>query len=383
MSLLGLHFAQLSKIWDKSKNNQYSDKHRDDYHKKLQSLFQKLDRENIIAISEKDEIKEKKAILSFFAESITFLDNSTVNSLPFELVKCLEIALNDWVDQDEYVIVTSLTKNISEFSFEPGLALDNFVYEVIERSYDIKFHKRLIQVNTPEYLLGDYLANVVMYHELGHFIEMKYSLPDIIMQEFLDDFDKNQIGSDFHSYFPFVRKNFSGNIYSNECLDMLRLHIGEYFCDLFAGQYISECVNTYLQYISGEHPTSKTHPSTNNRVKLVKSFIEGKRSYTLNKIRSSVKLMTSRDLRVRYQKFTSNDFESFLPIDVATDKQLHFLFIYGWQLWQSDWGAFKRKNRMNYILHGNQVYDIINDLIEKSIGNHIVKTTWKDVSTQK
>lgn len=384
MKLLELHFSQLSKIWNRSKSNNYSDKSRNSYHKKLEELYDKLKNEKFANISDPNEIKEKKTILQFFSESITFLDNSTVSSLPFELVKCLEIALNEWSRDDNYIIVTSLAKGLNEFSFDPSLAIDDLQYEVIKSNYSIHFDKRLIQINLPDYLVGDYLANAIMYHELGHFIEVKFSLPEVLLFEFIEDFKKGTIGPDFHIYFPFVRKLFANDIQREECQEMLKFHIGEYFCDLFASQYISDSVSHYLSYISDNDLITKTHPATKHRIKLVYAFLNNNvSSYTLNRIKYSVKQMTGEDLKIRFKKFLSQDFINLLPVEIKNEKELHYLFVYGWNLWLGDWSKFEKKNKMNFELSAFKVYEIINDLIEKSIGNYVVKNTWKDVSVKR
>jgi hypothetical protein len=383
MKLLELHFSQLSKIWSKSKNNNYSDNSRLEYHKKLKTLYQLLAKEDFSKISDTDEIKEKKIVLGLFSESITFLDNSTVSSLPFELVKCLELALSEWSSGDKYIIVTSLAKGLNEFSFDPTLAINDSQYEVIKSNYNIEFDKRLIQINIPEYLVGDYLANVIMYHELGHFIEEKFSLPDVILREFLDDYNNGKIKPDFHEFFPLVRKKFTKDIYSDECIDMLKTHIGEYFCDLFASQYIDDSVNHYLSYISDYNSITKTHPQTKSRVKLVKTFLNNGNSYTLDKIKYAVKQMTGEDLKIRFKEFHSKDFLKLLPIEISEVKELHYLFVYGWHLWLGDWSRFEKENKMEFKLSSSKVYEIINDLIEKSIGNYIVNNTWKNVSVKK
>ncbi|HTJ52983.1 MAG TPA: hypothetical protein VL443_26190 [Cyclobacteriaceae bacterium] len=384
MKLLELHFSQLSKIWNRSKNNTYSDTSRKSYHNKLKKLYEQLEKEKLSLITDKNEIKEKKAILAFFSESIAFLDNSTVNTLPFELVKCLEIALNEWLAGEDYIIVTSLAKGLNEFSFNPSLATNYDQYEIIRSNYKIEFEKKLIQINIPEYLVGDYLANVIMYHELGHFIEVKYSIPDVILKEFLDDYSNKRIKADFHIYFPFVRKRFSEDgIYSDECLTLLKTHIGEYFCDLFASQYIDDSVNHYLSYISEENSITKLHPTTRNRIKLVNSFLNNQSSYTLDKIKYAIKQWTEKDLTKRYKVFNSNDFIKLLPVDIKHEKELHYLFIYGWSIWLKSWKKIEKENKMVHALKAPKVYEILNDLIEKSIGNYIVKTTWENVSSKK
>ena len=161
--LLQLNFSQLESAWKKSKNNLYSDTKKISYHKNLVGLFNKMKAEDFLGLSEIETV-ERSRVIDFFFISITFLDGSTVSQIPFEIIKCLEEALKDWVDEhDDFIIVTSLVKGINAFSFDTRLTFGDY-YVIIEETYGIKFESKLIQINVPETLTRDYLANVALYH---------------------------------------------------------------------------------------------------------------------------------------------------------------------------------------------------------------------------
>ncbi len=385
--LLELHFTQLTKTWNKSKNNNYSDSNKESYHQKLGDLYNYLKNEDFTSFSS-EEIEEKYEIIDLIFKSLEFLDSSTLNFLPFEIVKCLDSALKDWLIGDEkLIIVTSLVKDIHNYSFDESLATNELLFRHIELKYHVKFDSRLIQINLPAILSRDYLANVVLYHELGHFIDTKYHISGSIHDEILDRlyFKKNFKSSELKNlieYFPFLSDDKLENYYLDSGkISILESYIAEYFCDLFASQYIKDCSSTYLQYLTQSNISfdSVSHPSTEKRVKLTDSFLLGNtRNFTLKLIKDAVRKITAgKTLSVRYEEKNSSELINLTPMDIENDNQLHFLFIHGWDLWSNNWQMFETANNMGFKLDRDKVYDIINGLIEKSIGNYVVKTNWE------
>jgi hypothetical protein len=375
--LLQLNFSQLESAWKKTKNNHYSDSKKNRYQNKLNDLFNKLNAEDFSKLTA-DETLERSLVIDFFFYSITFLNGSTITQIPFEIIKCLEEALGDWVDEKEdFIIVTSLVKGISDFSFDFTLTFRDEFYEIIERNFDVKFESKLIQINLPESLTGDYLANVVLYHELGHFIDRRYRISELLTT-ILISLEKNGLLKPdllkvLLKFFPVLEKT---NINNNT--QLLYAHFSEYFCDLFAAQYVEGTLGSYLKYLTKESDDwHLTHPSTGSRVELVDDFLNKNSNVFLDFILEVVSKASKRELKVRFKKFSTTDFENLIPVEIDSSGELHYLFVYGWNLWLSDWSEFEKINNMDYSLSATQVYEIINNLIEKSIGNFIIKANWK------
>ena len=299
--LLELHFAQLSEAWQESKYNNYSDSKKRSYHKHLEEIFTILSEDNFSELNE-NELGERKRIVDFFFTSLKFLDGSVLNAIPFELVKCLEKALEDWIDKDSsYIIVTSLVGDMLGFSFEPRLAFDEEIYRIIKSVCNVSFSDRLIQINLPKSLARDYLANVVLYHELGHFIDLRFQLSSALSTDLLQGLVSQKLNSseigDLQKYFPYI-SDLSSQKYSDQNIrqiyNLLKVHLAEYFCDLFASQYIGDCSGHYLKYLTGRNNASLSHPSTESRNDIVNQFLRNNsESFVLEKIRNTVFKVTA------------------------------------------------------------------------------------------
>lgn len=339
--LLNLHISQLSRTFDKSKTNNYSDERKQKYHQSLVELFDKIKSQDLSNLDYPKQC-ELKDVLDFCFLSIEFLDNSTLVNFPYEIVYCLEKALNEWDTSDKYIIVTSLQNNIYSYSFNPILALNESIYILIENSYNVIFSNRLIQINLPKYLANDYLANVVLYHELGHFIDLRYFISRRICLRF--------------SWTEPVK------LY----------HLGEFFSDVFAAQYIGSASNYYLDYIAHKNPASLTHPATDMRIKMVEDFLNSNSGNNdLDILLDATKTVTGKDLTISTDALPSDDFLNFIPANIQNDRQLHSIFETGWRLWKENVDKYNDRN-----IDQEAKYVIINNLIEKSISNYMITEKW-------
>lgn len=380
--LVELHFAQLQAEWSIAKYNSYSDVRKKDYHDNLSKIISYLEGEDFSKLDD-TQITQRFYIIYFVFKSLEFLNNSTTSTIPFELVFVLELALKDWSPGDEYLIVTSLINGMNEFSFDNSLTFFDLVYTEIELLCGVKFKQRLVQINLPESTSRDYLANVVLYHELGHFVEKKYAIARVIYIELIKALkaglgtgDKNNL----IKYFPYLadpdnvdelEKNFHPyNIFA--------MHISEYFCDLFASQYILDYSNYYLEYITlNQSDYSSTHPSTINRIVFINEHLDNKPGYVLKEYKRIVKNIAKLEIEKRAKEFTSNNFENLIPAEISDPNELHYLFVYGWKVWLSDWDVMRKMAGIDFNLNSFNVYEVVNNLIEKSIGNYITINEWK------
>jgi hypothetical protein len=376
--LLNLHFAQLKRIWNKSQYNNYADKSKNNYHKNLTKLFECLENENFSNLTPV-KILEIAVIIDFFFRNLEFLDNSTLNVIPFEMVQCLTIALNDWRKKDDkFIIVTSFSNDVKEFALIKEEA-SRKIYNLIEKTYKIKFEKRLIQIILPKYLSKDYMANVVLYHELGHFIDEKYEIVNPVFEHIYENIKLNNIKKDdlvvLYYYLPYLKTTGPLRFY------YLKQHLKEYFADIFASQYIDNSSIEYLNFIDyfpgSKNITSKTHPSTINRTELVDVFLTNQNNYIINLFNDSIHKILNKHLEKKYEVITENDFIKLIPYENLKRGQLHYLFVSAWQHWLFDFDKFKEQNKMEYDFKYEDLHQILNNLVEKSIGNYLIESHWK------
>jgi hypothetical protein len=176
------------------------------------------------------------------------------------------------------------------------------------------------------------------------------------------------------TFLPFV-----GNKAS---LEKTKYHIGEYFCDLFAAQYIGTTATNYLSYleIKTAHKLKFTHPSTENRTTVVNDFLDKKTNPMVDLINSYTETLTeSRKLERRHATLNEDDFYKFLPLEISDPKQLHGVFPYAWKIWMGGTTNFKKNAELKIDLPPHAIYKALNNLIEKTIGNYVIEQDWEKV----
>lgn len=349
---LELTLCQLLKVSEASKKNYhaYSDERKISFHREIDSLLQKVKERDFNKFDHNDIVVHGR-LFSILFTWLDFLNNSTLNNIPFEVVRCLEAVLEEWLSEENYkkfVIVTSLESHLSGF-FYYDLDLGGSLTSYLKDKYSYEIDNTLVPINLPKYLIHDYFANVTLYHEIGHFIDAHYKITARI-----------------------IDSDYAFSAMSADQIEVLKNHLSEHFADLFAVQYMGDKYGMYLNHLAYNEPDCYTHPATQKRIAWINAFLEGKKHFVIEKLVEATKNLTGKELIAnRFKVIPTNDFDSLIPADIDEPKQLHYLFIQAWNTWSSD--GYIKKNFAT-----KDSYRIINNLVEKSISNFIVKEKWNN-----
>ncbi|MBD3905993.1 hypothetical protein NAL32_15515 [Chryseobacterium sp. Ch-15] len=347
-----LQLLQLEGVFSKSKGNIYSDKKKEKYFEDLYLLFDAIKKADI----EKYDYNLQGIhyqILNYIFGALEFLDNSTLNLIPFETVFCLEKVLDEWISDDNFIIATSLSnRNLDFYFMGENVEFFKLMNDTIEKLYGLKISKRLIKIVLPRVLSRDYLSIVVLYHELGHFIDIELNISQNI----------------------FFKKFGFKSSYSNTEIQEHH-HTMEYFADVFASQYINDASNLFLNYISAGTLDSTTHPATKKRVEFVDKFLNGEKIGLIDEFNLVLAAQSKQQIEIRHSVFDadSSDFNEFIPQQINSENELHSVFKLGWDFWNNS-----ETNTLNKVPK-KQRYNIINNLVEKSISNYIVVSKWQNL----
>jgi hypothetical protein len=382
-----LHFSQAEKALSKARNNNYSDSQKQAYQKSLFLLLKAMrGRIDSSAKWSPNEIADFKNEINFIFKSLEFLGSSILNLIPYEVVSCLDKALADWTPiGQKFVIVTSLVNNAGAFGFDPSLAQNEAFYSYLFSKYKIAFDGRLVQINIPKTLSRDYLISGIHYHELGHFVDSKYSITNSVTKVLFNSILQKQFPvarlAEIVNFLPALNQVLQGHD-PNQVFHICQNHIAEYFCDLFASQYVGDSSANHLQYIAGGQGASFSHPATQHRITVVSNFLSGTSNIVVEILNDALMQIVGKKLEIRHENVDESDFYQFLPPIIENDRQLHGIFAAAVRVWRSDWGAYGNKVAMGQSEQSEKLYTIINNLIEKSIGNYIVTQKWNEQRQQ-
>lgn len=346
-----LQLMQLEEAFSKSRSNIYSDNRKEAHFQELYALFKKIKLSDYKNFPITD-LHINNFLLKFIFSGLEYLDNSTLNIIPYEIISCLEYALDDWIDHHNYIIVTSLSNKISDWYLETTVNEENFniISKYIDSNYSLKISNRLIQISLPKSLSRDYLSCVVLYHELGHFVDKQLNISSrLLLKNHRVITPNNSIQQKYYS------------------------HKMEYFADLFASQYVNDSSNTYLNHIASTASDSSTHPATSLRIDTTNDFLNNESNVIISEFNevltiSGLPLLEKRHIEIRIEDCT---FQDLYPQKFASKNELHYVFKLGWEIWNNSSTNFLKG------FSSRQQYNIINNLIEKSISNYVVQENWE------
>lgn len=350
---LQLKILQLNDLINYSCNYTYSDPRKDKFLKNVIDFHKKLKLVNLSLLN-KVELESNFYALDMLYNYLTYINYSTLNSIPFELVSCLEIALDDWVNKEDFIIVTILSSESMDYYFLNDKSQFDHLNDFLINNYQIKLEHRFIVISLPKLVKRDYLANLVLYHELGHFIDFEYN----ITRKFLID-----------KYGIQYMKN--RNVFTQE-----ESFFSEYFADLFSAMYIKDASMIFLRNFIPDGENSRdsiSHPSYIKRNKVVMDFLESIQNEEVDKIKYILKKLDLPELKIRYIETDLNDSNliHLVPHKSNSDSELHYLFRLGWEIWEN-----KETNFLSTFSTIDEKYYVLNNLLEKSILNYIIVSKW-------
>lgn len=377
--------AKLFDTWKRSRNNRFSNKKIEDFHNCFKQFYDKIKHEDVTTLSE-DKKKCLKNTIDYFQLRVNCLSNNTGTNAPYEVIESIKCAARDWVsDIDDYIILTKF----GDYSFFYDKYEEN-IRMFLKNDYNIVLKHKTVLLSIPQHYYRDYLNNVVLYHEIGHFVDIVNGISIYSLKNMIDKFSRGDDIQNMMTFFPRLENltfneviDTDGNFLKKEIELTLIHHWMEFFADMFACSYIGGNINKYLGYVYYPDCRSRTysitHPSNDLRFKLVEDFLSSNGNYILNIIQNELLGKFGKVMDGFTNDLDSSDLYRLLPIEINSDNEIHKLYATAWDVWYSDRDIFKMVNNLSYTLEPTQIYSIINNLVEKSISNYLIQKKWKDV----
>lgn len=374
---LELHLSQvvheLGAINYKVANGLFNNNRIKEYIQSLNQIADGIKASGFSKLSDIDKILRKNMLI-FLSQCIQYIKSATINDLRPAIYICLRTALEDWVSDAGQYVITSYKADVYSHHYSPSTINDQVVKSIKDvLSIDIPY--KLISIGYPTHLEKDFLSNVSLYHELGHFVDLK--IFDI----------SNRITSHivYHANLPSATTYFpnidltklcgSPRSFQNPEISKLYNYVSEYFADIFAVQYIGRHKIHLSHYLAGDNKFGYSHPSTDARTKAINNFLEPESKHDdFIKLMKSITLQeTKRELKIRNASLELDPLLTNAPYSNLKRDQLHTIFHNGWEIWESNLSNFK--NYPEYIAE----YERLNSLLEQSVLNY--EATRKATST--
>lgn len=288
-----------------------------------------------------------------------FLTGSTTKQIPYEVVHAIERAAREWTST--HLLVTTAIVQEAGFFFQGG---QESFFTVVEAELGIAIQSRPVQIALPYIYRHKPLFCVPLFHELGHYVD---SANDIVGTTLL------QFPPESTSDLPSLSRP-TGEMETKIWAKVVKRHRHEYFADLFSAAYVGESAKGFLQQFCPDTEVTHSHPSSADRFALLDDFYAGRPNPIIDMFQQT---LSTRGLPSLDRKYDVVDVASEMgdvrPFTVRSDRALFGLFDSGWkflmQQWTEpagDWASMNLDERV----------DIVNDLVEKSIRNRMIREAW-------
>lgn len=278
-----------------------------------------------------------------------YLTGSVSRETPYETVYGLDLAIQDWIpaSQGPRLIITTALLNERNYHF---CAVEDEFY-TLAKDLGVTFSSNLVQVGLPHLYKHQPLHNVLLYHELGHFIDEKFKISRV-MAIIVENVEG-----------PWSKLTYTARQYA------------EFFADIFATSYVDSSVAHMLHDMAPDQVQTKSHPATAERVTLIEEMLAHKTPPILQLANAALSYRSLPALTTRFQiPDIKHTFDNLLPYTIASQNEVHGLLPAGRRYLHD---VDRQQHGLWAAMTANEKSRVVNDLIEKSIRNRMVQMRWQ------
>jgi len=290
-----------------------------------------------------------------------FIAGSAPRLQPYEMVYGLQRAIHEWFAAQKHgvkppLIVTTLVQEPNFFFKSVGADFETILRDRLGISIDYE----IVQIALPDVYRQKPLYSVALYHELGHFMDTRFTVSENV------DVLKPDLA------LPGMSAP-TGTLTPTEKWVRLQ-HLREYFADLFAASYCGGAIKRFLEGFAPNNGPSPTHPATYFRIQVINALLSGTPHSLIEAFNLALKARAQPRLQLRFSSPALNEcFDAIRPVPLASDSQVHGVLDAAWEYLDR---AAERSTEPWKSLGDLEIERVINDLVEKSIRNRMILEQW-------
>lgn len=294
-----------------------------------------------------------------------FLTGSTTKQIPYEVVFSVTEAAKEWTKGD--LLVTTAIIQERSFYFK---SVPHDFFDAVRSEFGLAINAQPVQIALPYLYRHKPLYCVPLFHELGHFVDISNEVVNTSMLT-----NPPERGPNLPDLPTEAEVAALGQGARETFHQIVRNHRREYFADLFAAMYVGTASDDFLQEFAPNQPASATHPSGQARRNVVADFLEGRVNPIIEMFQATLNLRALPALRTRFADVdVVAAFSAVRPVTPLTVEQVYGLFPASWKFAKT---AISSQDLPWHALAEPERERVINDLVEKSIRNHMVVEAWR------
>jgi hypothetical protein len=290
-----------------------------------------------------------------------FIAGSAPRLQPYEMVYGLQCAVAEWFAAQKHgvkppLIMTSLIQEANFYFKSISPDFDDVLRNHLSTSIDYE----IVQIKLPEVYRQKPLYTVALYHELGHFTDMRFVIAQNV-EVLCPDLTLPSMSAPTATMTGMEK---AGRL----------LHIREYFADLFAACYCGGAIKRFLEGFAPSSGPSFSHPATYDRIQVVQALLEGKPHSLIEAFNLALKARAQPLLQPRFSRPALDaSFDAIRPVPLTSDAEVHGVLDSAWEYLDR---AAERSAEPWKNLDDLEIERVINDLVEKSIRNRMILEQW-------
>jgi hypothetical protein len=290
-----------------------------------------------------------------------FIAGSAPRLQPYEMVYGLQCAVAEWFAAQKHgvkppLVVTALIQEANFYFKSISPDFDDVLRNHLATSIDYE----IVQIKLPEVYRQKPLYTVALYHELGHFMDLRFVIAQNV-EVLRPNLALPSMSAPTGTLTPMERAS-------------RLLHIREYFADLFAACYCGSAIKRFLEGFAPSSGSSFSHPATYDRIQVVQALLEGKPHALIDAFNLALTARAQPRLELRFSRPPLGPcFDAIRPVPLASDAQVHGVLDAAWEYLDK---AAERNTEPWKSLSDLHIERVINDLVEKSIRNRMILEQW-------
>lgn len=366
---LEIHLAQVSQemacITEKADNGLYENKKLIAYIATLNKVVAEIHKVDFATKSDNDK-EQIRDILTFLSYCIQYIKSATKEDMNAAMYVCLRAALEDWVKGNPLnYVMTTYKCDVGTHHYQP-MTVDEQAIKAVLDVYGIVITDKLVSLAYPSYLEKDFLSNVSLYHELGHFIDLSEWRISASLTNYIVE---NKRLKNHDIYFKNINTvTLYDKAHTDHKAEWVKLFcmLREYFADIFAVQYIGKHKIHLSQYLAGDNDFDDSHPSTEARTRAINNFLGPETGHDefIKQLRWATEEITKKPLNVRNVALPPDHLLNNQSCTITDKHQLHTLLQNAWEIWENNINDYKNKPDIM------TAYSQLNSVLEQSIMNY-------------
>lgn len=289
IKLLELHREQLRLAFYRIATIKLSDTRLDHVRNTIGILSYEFEKINFF-LESTGELYLFRDSISLLQEWTGWIANQEYGTKPHAVISCMNIAASEWIGNSAQFIFVATDGEFGIYADDPSVEL---LLDWLYIRFKVYIPYKLVHIQIPFHLDDDYLFNICLYHELGHFLDDQLKVTEGMADE---------IVARWRARNPTAGMSVK-NVWELDS-SVFQRHLKEIFADIFAAQYVGKKLIEYIDFMCEDimNHVGSHHPSPQFRKEMITEVLSrSSDNEIIESMNSALYSQTGKNISLRVQ----------------------------------------------------------------------------------